>query len=340
MFSTSPYFCLLQFTIRVSSPPFNFIMSEQPSISISELIKKAPAILSLEVIAGANGVDSHRLASARVQKLGLALAGFMHYIHPGRLQLVGQSELWYLEQLGPEKRLEAINNLALDKITCILITKKLQPPAELLEISNRANIPLLRTALVSSQAINTIVSFLQEELAPHSTQHGVLLDLYGLGVLLIGESGLGKSECALDLIAKGHRLVSDDSVKLKKIGPDKIVGRAPELLKEHLEIRGLGIINIRELFSVSAISDSKEISVCIRFERWDEKNEVERLGIDSRTIKILDVEIPLFVIPVSPGRNLATLVETAARVHLLRLRGYDAARALVEKHTKLLEERE
>jgi HPr kinase/phosphorylase len=327
--------------------PFPFLpfstssfMSEQLSISISELIEKAPAILSLEVIAGAKGVETHSLTSARIQKLGLALAGFMHYIHLGRLQFVGQSEIWYLEQLGYERKQEAINNLALDKITCILVTKDLKPPEELLEICNRENIPLLRTPLVSSQAINTIVGFLQEELAPRSTRHGVLLDLYGLGVLLLGESGLGKSECALDLIAKGHRLVSDDSVELKKIGSDKIIGCAPELLREHLEIRGLGIINIRELFSVSAISDSKEISVCIRFERWDEKNEVERLGIDGRTLDILGVEIPLFVIPVSPGRNLATLVETAARVHLLRVRGYDAARALVEKHTKLLEEQE
>jgi HPr kinase/phosphorylase len=166
------------------------------------------------------------------------------------------------------------------------------------------------------------------------------LDLYGLGVLLLGESGLGKSECALDLIAKGHRLVSDDSVELKKIDSNKIIGSAPELLKEHLEIRGLGIINIRELFSVSAISDSKEISVCICFERWDEKSEVERLGVNRRTMEILDVEIPLFVIPVSPGRNLATLVETAVRVHLLHLRGYNAAQALIEKHTRLLEGQE
>jgi HPr kinase/phosphorylase len=168
--------------------------------------------------------------------------------------------------------------------------------------------------------------------------HGVLLDLYGLGVMLTGESGMGKSECALDLISRGHRLVSDDVIELKRIGDNKLIGSAPKLLKELLEIRGLGIINIRDLFSVSAISEAKEVSLCLRFERWDESSEVDRLGIDRGYEKILDVDIPLFVIPVSPGRNLATLVETAVRVHLLHIRGYDAARDLMEQHTKMLQE--
>lgn len=315
-------------------------LNRSPEISVKELVEKAPANLALEIIAGAEGVSSNFLTSARVQKLGLALAGFMHYVHRGRLQLVGQSEVSYLEQLGEEKRQLAMDNLSLEKITCILVTKNLNPPEELIEIANNSRIPLLRTPLVSSQAINTIVSFLQEVLSPNATLHGVLLDLYGLGVLLTGDSGMGKSECALDLISRGHRLVSDDVIELKRVGENKIIGRAPELLKEHLEIRGLGIINIRDLFSVSAISDSKEISLCIRFERWDEGSDVDRLGVDRRTENILDVELPLFVIPVSPGRNLATLVETAVRVHLLRMRGYDSARELVERHTKLLEETE
>jgi HPr kinase/phosphorylase len=311
-------------------------MSEKPSISIKELIENAPANLNLEVIAGAEGISSNKITSARVQKLGLALSGFLNYIHGGRLQLVGQSEISYLEQLGDEKREQSINNLSWDKISCILVTRGLDPPKELIEISNRLQIPLLQTNLVSSQAINTIVTFLQVELAPRSTLHGVLLDLYGLGVMLMGESGMGKSECALDLISRGHRLVSDDVVELKRIGDNKLIGSAPKLLKELLEIRGLGIINIRDLFSVSAISESKEISLCLRFERWDEKSEVDRLGIDRRNEKILDVDIPLFVIPVSPGRNLATIVETAVRVHLLRSNGYDAARDLIEQHTKML----
>lgn len=312
-------------------------MGERPSVSIKDLIEKAPANLNLTAVAGADGLSSHFLTSARVQKLGLALAGFTHYVHTGRLQLVGQSEIWYLEQLVEEKRRQAINNLSLDKISCILVTKNLDPPDELIEICNDSNIPLLKTPLVSSQAINTIVSYLQEILAPSTTLHGVLVDLYGLGVLLTGKSGLGKSECALDLISRGHRLISDDVVELKLVGDKKIIGSAPELLKEHLEIRGLGIINIRDLFSVSAISEAKAISLCLRFEKWDEKSEIDRLGIDRRTEEILGIEIPLFVIPVSPARNLATIVETAVRVHLLRMRGHDAARDLIDKHADILE---
>jgi HPr kinase/phosphorylase len=313
-------------------------MNEFPSISIKELIENAPANLKLEVIAGAEGISSNKLTSARIQKLGLALSGFLNYIHSGRLQIVGQSEISYLDQLGDEKREQSINNLSWDKITCILVTRGLDPPKELIEISNRLRIPLIQTKLVSSQAINAIVSYLQIELAPRSTMHGVLLDLYGLGVMLTGESGMGKSECALDLISRGHRLVSDDVIELKRIGDNKLIGSAPKLLKELLEIRGLGIINIRDLFSVSAISEAKEVSLCLRFERWDESSEVDRLGIDRGYEKILDVDIPLFVIPVSPGRNLATLVETAVRVHLLHIRGYDAARDLMEQHTKMLQE--
>lgn len=312
-------------------------MGERPSVSIKDLVEKAPSNLNLTVIAGVEGISSHFLTSARVQKLGLALAGFTHYVHTGRLQLVGQSEIWYLEQLVEETRRQSINNLELDKISCILVTKNLDPPDELIEISNNSKIPLLKTPLVSSQAINSIVSYLQEILAPSSTIHGVLVDLYGLGVLLTGKSGLGKSECALDLISRGHRLVSDDVVELKLVADKTIIGSAPELLKEHLEIRGLGIINIRDLFSVSAISDSKKVSLCLRFEKWDEKSEVDRLGIDRRTEEILGVDVPLFVIPVSPARNLATIVETAVRVHLLKMRGHDAARKLIDKHTILME---
>lgn len=313
-------------------------MNGQPSISIKELIENAPANLKLEVIAGAEGISSNKLTSARIQKLGLALSGFLNYVHSERLQLVGQSEISYLDHLEDDKRKEAINNLSWDKISCILVTRGLDPPKELIEISNRLQIPLIQTKLISSQAINTIVSYLQVELAPRSILHGVLLDLYGLGVMLMGESGMGKSECALDLISRGHRLVSDDVIELKRIGDNKLIGSAPKLLRELLEIRGLGIINIRDLFSVSAISETKEISLCLRFERWDEKSEVDRLGVDRRSEKILDVDVPLFVIPVSPGRNLATIVETAVRVHLLRVRGYDAARDLVEQHTKMLQE--
>lgn len=309
--------------------------NETPKISVADFIEKAPAELQLEVIAGAKSLQIREITSSRIQKLGLALAGFAHYIHAGRVQMVGQSEIWYLTQLEPKKRIEAISNLILDKICCVLITKNLIPPEELLEIANEKGLPIIRTSQVSSVAIGTVSNFLQEILAPQITIHGVLLGIHSLGVLLLGDSGIGKSECALDLIMRGHRLISDDAVQIKRIG-EKLEGTAPELTKELLEIRGLGIINVRDLFGVSAISRHKNIDLCVELKKWDDFQEIDRLGLETVEADIFGVKITKFVLPVSPGRNTSTLVETAIRLHLLRLNGYDATQDLIEKHNKIL----
>ena len=311
--------------------------NDHPAITVSEFLTHAPSQLELRVLAGEAGAATRELTIPRIQKLGLALAGFTHYIHSGRLQIVGQSEIWYLGQLDPERRREAIRNLGLERISCVLVTRDLQPPDELINLAEAAGLPVLSTPALSSVAISVVTDCLQEMLAPLALRHGVLLDIYGLGVLLEGASGIGKSECALDLVAHGHRLVSDDVVEVRRIGPERLVGTAPELLREHLEIRGLGIINIRDLFGVSAISAAKNIDLSIRLERWDAGSEVDRLGIDAKAIEILGVDVPQVVIPVSPGRNLSTLVETAVRVQLLRVRGYDAAQMFVARHAKMLE---
>ena len=308
-----------------------------PAITVSDFLAHAPARLELCVLAGGERTAERRIDSPRIQKLGLALAGFTNYVHPGRVQIVGQSEIWYLSQLSSERRREAIHNLALDKIACVLITKGLMPPAELIETATRAGMPLIQTPLVSSIAISVVTDFLQEALAPREIRHGVLLDLYGLGVLIEGQSGIGKSECALDLVGRGHRLVADDLVEVRRTAPARLTGSAPELLRELMEIRGLGIINIRELFGVSAVFvGPKAINLSIRLERWKEAREVERLGLDVRTLDLLGVEIPHVLLPVSPGRNLATLVETAVRVHLLRMRGYNAAQRFVARHDEMI----
>lgn len=310
--------------------------NDQPAITVSEFLAHAPPGLELSVVAGASGALSRRLSVAHVQKLGLALTGFTHYARSGRLQIVGQGEIWYLNQLEPDKRRAAIENLSLRDISCLLVTKNLEPPEELIAAADAEHLPLLRTPLRSNAAINILNDYLQEMLAPLAVRHGVLLDLYGIGVLLEGASGIGKSECALDLVARGHRLVSDDVVEVRRIGADRLIGSAPELLQAHLEIRGLGIINIRDLFGVSSISSNKTVDLCIRFERWDDCLEVDRLGIDVQAVEILGVSLPQVLIPVSPGRNLSTLVETAVRVQLLRMRGYNAAQDFVEQHTRML----
>ncbi len=309
--------------------------NENPQISIADFVAQCPSELEVEILAGNKGLEKKLITSERIQKLGLALAGFAHYIHEGRIQIVGQSEISYLFQLQKPKRIEAIGNLTLDKICCILITKNLQPPDELLEIADEKELPVLRTPQISSGAITLISNFLQELLAPQLTMHGVLIGMYGLGVLILGKSGIGKSECALDLVARGHSLVSDDTVMIKKIG-DYLEGFAPDLTYEYLEIRGLGIINIRQLFGVSSVTRQLTIELCIEFKKWNEVVEVERLGLDTREEKILGQKITKFILPVSAGRNLSTLVETAVRVYLLRSAGYDAAQSLIAKHTAIV----
>jgi HPr kinase/phosphorylase len=311
------------------------MQSSTPKISIADFAEKSPPELQIEVLAGKSGLRKREINSARIQKLGLALAGFAHYIHTGRIQIVGQSEIWYLSQLESEKKIEAIKNLNLDKISCILVTKGLEPPDELLEIANENGLPLLRTNLVSSGAINKVSEFLQEVLAPQLTMHGVLMGMFGIGVLILGNSGIGKSECALDLITRGHYLIADDSVLIKKVG-EKLEGKSPELIQDYLEIHGLGIINIRELFGVSAIGKGSQIEICIELRKWSEFEEIDRLGITMMEEEIFGLKIPKFILPVTSGRNLSTLVETAVRIHLLKATGYDAAQNLIEKHKTLV----
>lgn len=308
---------------------------ESPKISVADFIEKSSAELDIEVLAGEKGLKQKQIVSERIQKLGLALAGFTHYIHEGHIQLVGQSEISYLSQLEKTRRIEAVNNLDLEKICCILITKELEPPSELLKIADEQKLPVLRTKKISSNAIGVISKFLSELLAPQITLHGVLVGMYGLGVLISGESGIGKSECALDLIARGHRLIADDAVLIKKIGKN-LEGFSPELTYEHLEIRGLGIINIRDLFGISAVANSRKIELCIEFKRWKDTVNVERLGLDSCEEEIFGVKLTKFILPVSAGRNLSVLVETAVRVHLLKITGFDAAQQLIAKHSTMV----
>lgn len=309
---------------------------ENPKINVADFIKNAPAEMQLELLAGAKNTANREVSSSRIQKLGLALAGFAHYIHSGRVQIVGQSEILFLNQLESEQRIQAIRHLNLDEITCVLITNYLTPPPEFIEIAEEVGLPVLRTPQVSSTTIETVSKFLQETLAPQQTLHGVLVGIFGIGVLLLGDSGIGKSECALDLVARGHNLISDDSIIIKRIGK-KLQGTAPELTHEHLEIRGLGIINVRDLFGVSAVGkQKKQIDLCVELKRWKEVEEVERLGLEMKSENIFGVKIPKFVLPVSSGRNLSTLVETAVRIHLLKVSGYDSAHELIKKHTKLL----
>ena len=307
----------------------------QPRLSILEMIESAPGELAFSIVGGDVGLSRRFVTSERIQKLGLALAGFPDYVHSGRIQILGQSELSYLKKLTAEETSLAFSKLNADAICCILLTKGAPAPAQLESFVNKHNIPLLSTPLVSSRAIRLVTTFLEEALAPEITLHGVLLEMYGTGVMLLGNSGVGKSECALDLISRGHRLVSDDSVTIKRIG-GRLVGAAPDLTKEHLEIRGLGVINIRELFGISALADKVQIELAIELSDWRETENIERLGLEVRNEEIFGISIGKFSLPVTAARNLAILVETAVRIYLSRRSGHDAARDLIERHSAMI----
>jgi HPr kinase/phosphorylase len=293
------------------------------------MLEAGGAPLQLELVAGQVGLD-HRVHMARVQRPGLALTGYTDYIRYGRIQIVGSSEIGYLKKLSPRRRTSVLSRLCRCRISCFVVTKALTPPKELISASRAAGIPLLTTPLESTAFINLLSAFLEDRLATRLHLHGVLIDVFGVGVLVLGESGIGKSECALDLIDRGHRLVADDVVEIKKMG-DLLVGASPDLTRYHMELRGLGVLNIRDLYGVSSISMSKHVGLVILLERWEEGREYDRLGLRHEQFLILGLEVPLLRMPVAPGRNIALLAEVAARNQLLKEGGYDAARRFVER---------
>jgi HPr kinase/phosphorylase len=294
--------------------------AEKGRVTVREFIAGPTLGLDFEIVQG-QGLDNE-IRSARIQKLGMALAGFTGYVHPDRLQVFGSSEQNYLRAMDPEARSLAIQRLRRHKICCIVVTKGLEVPDELIKLSGEEKIPILRNASLSSSSAEKITAYLERRLAPRMTIHGVLLEIFGLGVLLLGPSGIGKSECALELVLKGHRLITDDFVELTRLGIDRLSGSGGDVLKHHMELRGLGIINIRELFGISATGTSQDIDFAVKLERWKSDAEYDRLGLDQSNIEFMGVSIPLIDMPVAPGRNVATLVEVAARIHLLRQRGY------------------
>ncbi len=291
------------------------------SVTVREFIQAKELGLDLEVIQGGEALDN-LIGSPRVQKLGLALAGFTDYIHPDRVQLLGGSEINYLRILDAVEYEKSLRGLHRLEIGCIVITRGLEIPAGLVETARVQRCALLRTGALSSVTILRISNYLELRLAPRTTMHGVFMEVYGLGVLLLGPSGIGKSECALELILRGHRLVADDSVEILRHNLDRLTAEAGPVLKHHMELRGLGIIDIKELFGISATGHSHALDFVIRLERWKPDSEYDRLGLDRTSFEILGVPVPLIEMPVAPGRNISTLVEVAARTHLLRMAGH------------------
>lgn len=303
-------------------------------LTIQEILDEEEAGLDLELLAGAGGL-ANKVTIPRIQKPGLALAGYSSSLHRDRIQVLGSTELSYLTTMSREKATEQLQLILDRNLSCLIITKDQEVPDYLVQQAESCDTPVLRTRHLSSSFISLITKFLEERLLPTSTLHGVLIDILGVGVLLQGKSGVGKSECALELILRGYRLVADDVIKVRLKLPSVIFGEGMDLLHYHMEIRGLGILNIKHLFGVAAIRERKKIDMVVELVQWEEGKEYDRLGLEEKTLEIHGVELPFMRIPVGPGRNAGTIVEVAARNQLLKEMGYHSAR----EFQGLLEER-
>jgi HPr kinase/phosphorylase len=303
--------------------------STTPSCSIQQLLDDRQYDLKLELVAGSSGLD-RRISSSRIQKPGLALTGFTEHLHPERLQVFGNTEISYLRTLTRQQQENVLQKVFESNLACVVVTKGLEVPAPLADGCERTNLALMRTPLISSAFISQVQSFLEEALTASGSLHGVLVDVFGVGVLLLGKSGIGKSEIALDLVMRGHRLVADDIVNLVRKQGD-VYGHGNEMIQHHMEIRGLGILNIKDLFGVASVRDRKKIELVIELVEWAPTGEYDRLGLEQESMNILGAELPHAVVPVRPGRNMTTIVEVAARNHLLKLRGHNSAQEFAER---------
>jgi HPr kinase/phosphorylase len=307
-------------------------MSVVPGVTVGGLLGSHPETfgLTLELLAGGEGLN-RVISSPHIQKTGLALAGFHEYLKPGRVLIFGESEIRYLESLDTPARVASLRLALTLDFPCVIITGGFTPPPEVVVEADRAKLPLMTTSISTPTAIAKLTSMLEDSLAERTMLHGVLIDILGLGALIVGESGIGKSECALDLIVRGHRLVADDTVEIRRRSESILIGTCPELTRHHMELRGLGLINVKDLFGIASTRSSKRVELVVQLERWEPGHEYERLGLDDNSYEILGLQVPLIRMPVAPGRSVAILVEVAARNQLLRARGAHAARALAAR---------
>ncbi len=303
-------------------------------IEVSRLLKESEYQLGLKLIAGSNDL-TRQISDEGVHKLGLSLVGIKFELEPGQIQVCGGSEKAYLDMLPELERRKVVEKLFSFEFPCLILTRSLEPYPVILKMAERHKIPVLGTELATGEFIYRLNRFLDDHLAPNISLHGVLIDVYGVGILILGQSGIGKSETALDLILRGHRLVADDIVEIRRRAQKTLIGKGAEVIKYHMEIRGLGIINVKDLFGIAAIRDRKKVELVIELVEWDPNQDYDRLGLEDETYTILGVEIPYLTIPVRPGRNLTTIIEVAARNQLLKIKGYYSAR---DFQRRLLEE--
>lgn len=290
----------------------------------------------LELVCGEEGVN-RPITTSDLSRPGLEIAGYFDYYPADRIQILGMTELSFFSKLNDEERISRMQMLCSDITPCIIITRELEVPKELLVASESVSVPVLRTSMKTTRFSSRLTNFLESKLAPTTAVHGVLVDIYGVGVMITGKSGVGKSETALELVKRGHRLVADDCVEIRQEDDDTLVGNSPELIEHLLEIRGVGIINVMTLFGAGAVRSHKRISLVINLELWDQQKNYDRLGLEEEKVRIIDTDITRMNIPVRPGRNIAVIIEVAAMNFRLKRMGVNTAQQFTEKLNEAIE---
>ena len=302
-------------------------MNDTYSVALKDVVKE----FSLKVEYAATDYDRIRLTVADLSRPGLQLAGYFDHFEPMRLQLIGNVELSYLAKLSPAERRITFDRLFSYKIPALLIARDVQPDQECMTMAKRHNITVLRTKETTSTIISGIIAYLTSAMASRITRHGVLMEVYGEGILLIGESGIGKSEAAVELLKRGHRLIADDAVEIKRISGNALVGTAPALIRNYIELRGIGIVNVAKLFGMGAVKEDNVIDLVVNIVSWKNHEVYDRLGLEDQYMDVLGVKVPMYTIPITPGRNLAVILEVAAMNNRQRRMGYNSALEFTEQ---------
>lgn len=297
------------------------------SVSLTDIMNK----MNLKILTPEIPVESIRITHSDINRPALQLAGFFNYFDSERLQIIGKVEHTYLQTLSDERKREVLEKLFSCKIPCLILSRELEPCPETFRAAIKYEVPILQTNKPTSYFMSELISFLKVELAPRISIHGGLVDVFGEGVLIMGESGIGKSEAALELIKRGHRLVADDVVEISKVSDDTLLGTSPEIIRYLIELRGIGIIDCKTLFGVESVKEKQTIDLVIKLEDWDPKKEYDRLGLQEDYIDILGNKVVCHSIPIRPGRNLSIIVESAAINHRQKAMGYNAAKELNDR---------
>ena len=303
------------------------------TIPLTKIIEK----FSCEKVYESTNIDEILISTSDVNRPALQIVGYFDYFDPKRIQVMGKVEITYLEQFSEEKRRSLLKPLFETEIPCLVITRGQEIFPEMIELAKENDVTLLRTDEITSSFISALISYLNVQIAPRITRHGVLVEVYGEGILILGESGVGKSENAIELLKRGHRLVADDAVEIKRVSSTTLVGSAPDIIKHFVELRGIGIIDVKEIFGIGAVKATESINMVIHLEPWEEGKQYDRLGMVDEYTDIMGIKVPSLTVPVRPGRNLAIIIEVAAMNNRQKKMGYNAA---VELNNRLLREME